>query len=85
MTSLYHNHVKYHISTDMSRESSGRHACVGKKLALQEIRLATAKLVEKYKFRPGENALGTEEYRKAWRDYFTAMPGPNWVKVELRE
>ena len=58
--------------------SIGRYACVGKNLALAELRFVTALLVSKYdiSFAPGED--GTSCWRDM-RDQFTAAPG----KLEL--
>ena len=58
--------------------SIGRYSCVGKNLALAEIRFATALLVSKYDiaFAPGED--GTRVL-KEMKDQFTAVPG----KLEL--
>ena len=58
--------------------SIGRFACVGKGLALAELRFVTALLVSKYDitFAPGEDGI------RCWRDMkdqFTAAPG----KLEL--
>jgi cytochrome P450 len=58
--------------------SLGRYSCVGKNLALAEIRFVTALLISKYniKFAPGED--GTTVW-KDMKDQFTAVPG----KLEL--
>ena len=58
--------------------SIGRFACVGKNLALSELRFVTALLVSKYdiSFAPGED--GTSCWRDM-KDQFTAAPG----KLEL--
>ena len=58
--------------------SIGRFACVGKNLALAELRFVTALLVSKYDitFAPGED--GTRCWRDM-KDQFTAAPG----KLEL--
>ena len=57
----------------------GRYSCVGKNLALLEIRYVTAVLVTKYhiSFAPGEDGSRVE---KDMKDQFTAAPG----KLELR-
>ncbi|KAF2649441.1 putative benzoate 4-monooxygenase cytochrome P450 [Lophiostoma macrostomum CBS 122681] len=54
--------------------SMGRYACVGKNLALAEIRFVTALLVTRYEiaFAPGED--GTRVW-KEMKDQFTAVPG----------
>ena len=58
--------------------SIGRFACVGKNLALAELRFVTALLVSKYDiaFAPGEDGVKVVEDMK---DQFTAAPG----KLEL--
>ena len=58
--------------------SIGRFACVGKNLALAEIRFVTALLISKYdiKFAPGEDGV---RVWKDMKDQFTAAPG----KLEL--
>ena len=54
--------------------SIGRYACVGRNLALTEIRLVAALLVSKYDitFAPGEDGMRVWEDMK---DQFTAVPG----------
>ncbi|CAI6336558.1 unnamed protein product [Periconia digitata] len=54
--------------------NTGRHSCIGKDLALAQIRFATALLVSKYRisFAPGED--GTRVCRDM-KDQFTAVPG----------
>ena len=58
--------------------SIGRYACVGKNLALAELRFVTALLVSNYdiNFAPGEDGTRVCEDMK---DQFTAAPG----KLEL--
>lgn len=58
--------------------SIGRYSCVGKNLALAEIRLVTAALVSKYDITFAPNEDGTSVW-KDMRDQFTAVPG----KLEL--
>lgn len=52
----------------------GRYSCVGKELALSEIRLVAALLLSKYEiaFAPGEDGKKCIE---DMRDQFTAVPG----------
>ncbi|KAJ2983060.1 hypothetical protein NUW58_g6315 [Xylaria curta] len=63
---------------------TGHHSCLGRGLALDTIRLVTAKLVKKYHFRlaPGENGLGVFSDMK---DQFTANPGHLEICFELRK
>jgi len=58
--------------------SIGRYSCVGKNLALSELRFVTALLVSKYDiaFAPGEAGI---RVWKNMKDQFTAAPG----KLEL--
>ncbi|KAF1992980.1 putative benzoate 4-monooxygenase cytochrome P450 [Amniculicola lignicola CBS 123094] len=54
--------------------SIGRYACVGKNLALTEIRFVTALLLSKYDIAFGYGEDGTSVW-KNMRDQFTAVPG----------
>lgn len=62
---------------------SGAHSCLGKQLALIELRLVTARLVTQYDFRfadannPGETISNI-------KDCFTALPGPLRLVFEER-
>lgn len=63
--------------------TAGRYGCVGKNLALSELRFVTALLVKKYAigFAPSENgACVTRDLR----DQFTAAPGKLNLSFELR-
>ncbi|CAI6337129.1 unnamed protein product [Periconia digitata] len=56
----------------------GRYACVGKQLALAELRLVTALLVSKYEFRIVDGKGGDDDGAdivEGMRDQFTAQPG----------
>jgi cytochrome P450 len=53
---------------------SGPHVCVGKHLAYNELRFATARVVEKFKIELGPN-YNEQQYRKDWKDHFTVMIG----------
>ncbi|PLB38295.1 cytochrome P450 [Aspergillus candidus] len=62
----------------------GNTSCVGKNLALAQIRLVTAALVSRYKM---QFAPGTEEgvsVEKNMRDQLTAQPGECWIVFERR-
>ncbi|PYI01926.1 benzoate 4-monooxygenase cytochrome P450 [Aspergillus sclerotiicarbonarius CBS 121057] len=62
---------------------TGHHSCLGRFLAMDEMRLVTARLVKKYHFRmpPGETG---ECVLRDMRDQFTATPGRLRVRFELR-
>ncbi|KAL8947425.1 MAG: hypothetical protein Q9222_006293 [Ikaeria aurantiellina] len=64
--------------------AQGRYGCVGKNLALSELRFVTALLIKKYTigFAPGED--GTRMTRDL-RDQFTAAPGELNLSFKLRE
>jgi len=64
-------------------ELSGRRICVGKNLALTQIRLVTSVLLRKYRvcFVVGENGEGVE---RDMRDQLTAVPGKCRVVFEAR-
>lgn len=61
---------------------AGRYSCVGKNLALQELRCVTALLASKYdiSFPPGEDGKSVEDDTL---DHFTSSPGE--LKVIFRE
>ncbi|KAI5850757.1 cytochrome P450 [Tricharina praecox] len=54
--------------------SYGPHSCVGKQMALNELRLAVARVVSEFTFELGEG-YNEERYRKEWKDYFTVSLG----------
>ncbi|KAK4868972.1 hypothetical protein LT330_006581 [Penicillium expansum] len=62
----------------------GRTSCVGRHLALAQIRLVTAALVFHYriKFAPGEN--NGEAVERDMKDQLTAQPGACWLVFEGR-
>ena len=63
---------------------TGRRICVGKNLALTQIRLVTETLLLKYRvrFAPGENGEAVE---RDMRDQLTAQAGKYRVVFEMRE
>lgn len=65
-------------------ELPGRYSCIGKNLALQELRCVTALLASTYDvtFPPGEDGRGVEEDT---RDQFTSSPGELKVSFRTRE
>ena len=62
----------------------GRYGCVGKNLALSELRFVTALLIKKYVvcFAPNEDGKSVVN---DLRDQFTAAPGKLNLSFELRE
>ena len=63
--------------------SQGRYSCVGKTLALSELRYVTAMLVSKYKIAFAEDEDGSAVEGKM-RDQFTAAPGNLKLSLRLR-
>ena len=63
--------------------SSGRTSCVGKELALTEIRMVTAQLLPKFRtsFAPGDNGEAVEH---DMRDQLTGNPGDLFLIFERR-
>jgi tryprostatin B 6-hydroxylase len=54
---------------------SGAHSCLGKQLALIELRLVTARLVTQYDFGFAQGSNKRETVSDI-KDRFTALPGP---------
>ena len=67
-----------------SRMCTGRYSCVGRVLALQELRYVTALLASKYdiSFPPGEDGRSVEEDTL---DQFTSNPGELRVVFRARQ
>jgi len=61
----------------------GRYTCIGKNLALSEIRVVTSLLVSKYHIRFASNDDGSRVERDM-KDQFTAAPGQLDLMFELR-
>lgn len=70
-------------TADSLTQLTGRRICVGKGLALTQIRLVTAVLLTKYRvcFAPGEDGEAVE---RDMRDQLTAVPGKCRVVFEAR-
>ena len=62
---------------------SGTHSCLGKQLALIELRFVTARLVTQYDFHFA-NVGNAGETVSNIRDCFTALPGPLRLVFEDR-
>ncbi|KAF8253206.1 cytochrome P450 [Wilcoxina mikolae CBS 423.85] len=63
--------------------SYGPHACVGKHLALTEIRLTVARTVERFSIELGET-YDDELFRKEWKSYVTVVLGDVPVRFKPR-
>jgi cytochrome P450 len=61
----------------------GVHSCVGKQLALNEMRLVLARVVRKFDVVRGES-YDEERFREEWMDYAVLHIGAMWVKFVLR-
>lgn len=61
---------------------TGNHTCLGRNLALMEVRLATALIVSKYDIvlAPGDDGTNVERHME---DLFVATPGP--LNIRFRE
>ena len=72
------------VHIDTNEETTGRYSCVGKTLALQELRFVTALLASKYdvNFPPGEDGRSVEEDTL---DQFTSNPGELKVVFRARQ
>ena len=68
--------------------SHGPMNCVGKNLALREIRAVVCAIVQRFRVVPGEGkgalVFGLREYEEAFRDYYVTEKGPVRVKLEVR-
>ncbi|PHH68650.1 hypothetical protein CDD82_375 [Ophiocordyceps australis] len=64
--------------------AQGRYTCLGKALALSELRVVTALLVSKYHIRFPQGEAG-ESVERDLRDQFTAAPGGLGLVFEARE
>lgn len=64
--------------------SWGAHACVGKGLALSEVRLCVARGIERYRISFAEE-YNDAKWKSQWKDYQTMSVGSVMVRVEKRE
>ena len=73
-----------HTQINQTRLPTGRYVCIGKKLALNELRCVTALLASKYNvaFPQGEDGKAVE---RDTRDQFIANPGELRVVFRQRE
>lgn len=79
----YESSGMVHDTKAFSPFSQGRYSCVGKNLALAELRCVTAMLVAKYEiqFAKGEDGGAV---KGQMRDQFTAAPGPMRLRLRVR-
>lgn len=63
---------------------SGPHSCLGRPLAMNDMRLITARLIQKYRFSIPPGETGDSVWRDL-KDQFTANPGCLRLVFELRE
>ena len=63
--------------------SYGPTACVGKNLALMEIRFVVTHMVQRYEFR-ATSEYDVKEWEDTLRDYFVLLRGPLMVNVAPR-
>jgi cytochrome P450 len=61
----------------------GVHSCVGKNLALNELRLVIARLVREFDVSFGES-YDDEEFKRETKDYIILESGPVWLKFKSR-
>jgi cytochrome P450 len=64
--------------------SYGAHVCVGKALAMNEMRLVVGRLIWDYEVKTGKG-WSKEKWETGWRDYFTVMMGEACLRFEKRE
>jgi cytochrome P450 len=64
--------------------NSGPHTCIGRQLALGELRMAVARVVRVYRVEVGEG-YDEEKYRREFKDHATAMIGEIQVRFIPRE
>jgi cytochrome P450 len=81
---------RWYAGSDMIKDArgyapfmSGAHSCLGKQLALMELRLVTARLVTQYDFRFAKVSNASETVSDI-KDCFTALPGPLRLVFEDR-
>jgi tryprostatin B 6-hydroxylase len=82
---------RWHQKPEMVRNKSGfvpfglgHHSCLGRAFAMNDMRLITARLVQRYRFRipPGETG---DAVLRDLKDQFTSNPGRLRLVFELRE
>ena len=69
---------------DMLTDSIGRYSCIGRNLALAELRLVTANLILKSKI-DGGDGTSASTFSDSIQDCFTARTGPFEVQFQPRD
>ena len=67
--------------------SYGPMNCVGKSLALKEMRVVVCAIVQRFRMKeegPGVGVRELGEYEEGFRDYYITERAPVWVKLEVR-
>jgi len=62
----------------------GAHSCLGRPLALNEMRTAVARVIQRFEVQPGES-YDDKVFRDRWKDYFLVELGPCPLKFVPRE
>ncbi len=62
----------------------GPHVCIGKHLALNQLRLVIAKIIYNFQVTPGKS-YDDGEFLRGVKDYFVAQPGPLPLRFIPRE
>ena len=69
---------------NMLNDSIGQYSCIGRNLALAELRLVTANLILKYRI-DGGDGTSASNFLDSIQDCFTARTGPFEVQFQLRD
>jgi cytochrome P450 len=64
-------------------KNSGVHSCIGKPLAMTEMRLTVARVARKFDIHLGES-YNDKEFLSAWKDFLTVKLGPLPLKFVPR-
>ncbi|KAJ5936752.1 benzoate 4-monooxygenase cytochrome P450 [Penicillium verhagenii] len=80
----YKNLGLVHNKTAFAPFGTGSHTCLGKPLAMNDMRLVTARLLRNYRFRYPKGETG-EALRNNCKDQFTSKPGRLRLIFEARE
>ncbi|KAG0137852.1 cytochrome P450 [Tuber indicum] len=62
----------------------GAHSCIGRPLAMNEMRTATARVIQRFQVQLGES-YDDKVFRDEWKDYFTVKLGPCPLKFVPRK
>lgn len=75
--------IYFFCDISLLTDELGRYLCLGRRIALAEIRMVVALLLTKYTVRPAPGEDGTQIYEQT-RDQFAAHPGPFNILFEGR-